>query len=51
MPMRVRFADLANEQLPANRLPSLRATLTEVETRDFVEEVVRRWRTVARREQ
>lgn len=51
MPMRVRFADLANEQLPANRLPGLRASLTEVETSDFVEEVVRRWRTVARREQ
>ena len=50
MPMRVRFSDLASEALPANRLPSLRATLTEVETSDFVEEVVRRWRTVARRE-
>lgn len=50
MPMRVRFSDLANNKLPANRLPSLRTTLTEVETSDFVEEVVRRWRTVARRE-
>jgi DNA helicase HerA-like ATPase len=50
MPMRVRFADLQSDSLPANRLPSLRATLTEVETSDFVEEVVRRWRTVARRE-
>ncbi|MGH6922304.1 MAG: ATP-binding protein [Propylenella sp.] len=50
MPMRVRFTDLPSEQLPANRLPSLRTTLTEVETSDFVEEVVRRWRTVARRE-
>lgn len=50
MPMRVRFKDLATDHLPANRLPSLRATLTEVETSDFVEEVVRRWRTVAQRE-
>lgn len=50
MPMRVRFADLPSEQLPANRLPSLRATLSEVETSDFVEDVVRRWRSVARRE-
>ncbi len=50
MPMRVRFSDLASNKLPANRLPSLRTTLTEVETSDFVEEVVRRWRTVARRE-
>ena len=50
MPMRVRFSDLATDHLPANRLPSLRSTLTEVETSDFVEEVVRRWRTVARRE-
>jgi hypothetical protein len=50
MPMRVRFTDLPNNHLPANRLPSLRATLSEVETSDFIEEVVRRWRTVARRE-
>lgn len=50
MPMRVRFTDLSSERLPANRLPSVRATLSEVETSDFVEEVVRRWRTVARRE-
>jgi DNA helicase HerA-like ATPase len=50
MPMRVRFTDLPNNQLPANRLPSLRATLSEVETSDFIEDVVRRWRTVARRE-
>ena len=50
MPMRVRFANLEAKQLPANRLPSLKSTLSEVETSDFVEEVVRRWRTVARRE-
>jgi hypothetical protein len=50
MPMRVRFTDLPTNQLPANRLPSLKTSLTEVETSDFVEEVVRRWRTVARRE-
>ena len=50
MPMRVRFASLPPDRLPQNQLPGLRSTLTETDTKDFIEEVVRRWRTVARRE-
>jgi hypothetical protein len=36
--------------LPQNQLPGLQSKLSEVDTKDFIEEVVRRWRTVARRE-
>ena len=50
MPMRVRFASLPPDRLPQNQLPGLRSTLTETDTKGFIEEVVRRWRTVARRE-
>ena len=50
MPMRVRFASLPAERLPKNQLPTLQTSLTESETRDFVDEVVERWRSVARRE-
>jgi DNA helicase HerA-like ATPase len=50
MPMRVRFASLPPDRLPHNQLPGLQSTLTETETKDFVDEVVRRWRSVARRE-
>jgi DNA helicase HerA-like ATPase len=50
MPMRVRFASLPPDRLPRNQLPTLQSTLSESETRDFVEEVVQRWRSVARRE-
>ncbi len=50
MPMRVRFASLPQDRLPQNQLPGLQSTLTESETKGFVEEVVRRWRSVARRE-
>jgi uncharacterized protein len=50
MPMRVRFASLPPERLPKNQLPTLQTTLTASETRDFVDEVVERWRSVARRE-
>ena len=50
MPMRVRFASLPPDRLPQNQLPGLQSTLTETDTKDFIEEVVRRWRTVARRE-
>jgi DNA helicase HerA-like ATPase len=50
MPMRVRFASLPQSRLPQNNLPSLRSTLTEAATSDFIEDVVRRWRAVARRE-
>ena len=34
----------------AKQLPTLQSTLSEGETRDFVDEVVERWRSVARRE-
>jgi len=50
MPMRVRFASLPQDRLPHNQLPGLESSLSETETKDFVEEVVRRWRSVARRE-
>lgn len=50
MPMRVRFASLPADRLPHNELPTLQSTLSEEDTRDFLDEVVRRWRTVARRE-
>jgi hypothetical protein len=50
MPMRVRFSSLPSERLPKNQLPTLQSTLNESETRDFVDEVVERWRAVARRE-
>jgi DNA helicase HerA-like ATPase len=50
MPMRVRFASLPPDRLPQNQLPGLQSALSETETKDFIEEVVRRWRTVARRE-
>jgi DNA helicase HerA-like ATPase len=50
MPMRVRFASLPVDRLPHNELPALHSTLSEEDTRDFLDEVVRRWRTVARRE-
>jgi DNA helicase HerA-like ATPase len=50
MPMRVRFASLPADRLPHNELPALHSTLSEEDTRDFLDEVVRRWRTVARRE-
>jgi hypothetical protein len=49
MPMRVRSTDLEQNKLPVNWLPGLRTTLTEVETSNFVEEVVRRWRILSRR--
>ena len=41
MPMRVRFASLPPDRLPQNQLPALQSTLSESETQDFVEEVVR----------
>ncbi len=50
MPMRVRFAALPQDRLPHNQLPGLQSTLSDTETKDFVNEVVRRWRTVARRD-
>ncbi len=50
MPMRVRFATLPADRLPHNQLPTLQSTLSESETSEFVEDVVRRWRSVARRE-
>jgi DNA helicase HerA-like ATPase len=50
MPMRVRFASLPPDRLPQNQLPSLQTTLSESETSDFVDDVVRRWRSVAQRE-
>ncbi len=50
MPMRVRFADLPHERLPQNQLPTLQSSISDMEDNDFVEELVQRWRTVARRE-
>jgi DNA helicase HerA-like ATPase len=50
MPMRVRFGTLPPERLPHNQLPTLQAKLSEGEMKEFIEEVVRRWRTVARRD-
>jgi DNA helicase HerA-like ATPase len=50
MPMRVRFANLPQERLPHNQLPTLQSSISDVEDNDFVEELVQRWRTVARRE-
>jgi len=50
MPMRVRFASLPPDRLPQNQLPGLVARLSESETGDFIDEVVQRWRSVARRE-
>lgn len=50
MPMRVRFASLPADRLPHNQLPTVQSNLSETETKDFVDDVVRRWRSVARRE-
>jgi DNA helicase HerA-like ATPase len=50
MPMRVRFADLPRERLPHNQLPTLQVAFSEPDEGDFVEELVQRWRSVARRE-
>lgn len=50
MPMRVRFASLPSDRLPQNQLPGLTSNLSESETGEFINEVVRRWRSVARRE-
>jgi DNA helicase HerA-like ATPase len=49
MPMRVRFAALPPNRLPQNQLPTLQKSLSEIETADFVDEVVTRWRMLARR--
>ena len=48
--VRVRFASLPSDRLPQNQLPGLKSDLSESETGDFINEVVRRWRSVARRE-
>jgi hypothetical protein len=50
MPMRVRFSSLPPDRLPQNQLPTLDSQLSEEETSDFVDELVTRWRSVARRE-
>jgi DNA helicase HerA-like ATPase len=50
MPMRVRFANLPPGRIPEYRLPEMQAKLSESDTRDFVEELVQRWRSVARRD-
>jgi len=50
MPMRVRFASLPQDRLPQNQLPTLESHLSEAETGDFVDELVERWRSVAKRE-
>jgi DNA helicase HerA-like ATPase len=49
MPMRVRFSEIAREALPQSRVAHLRNTMSAGETGEFVEDVVRRWRSVAQR--
>jgi DNA helicase HerA-like ATPase len=50
MPMRVRFANLPPGRIPEYRLPEMQSKLSDGDTRDFVEELVQRWRSVARRD-
>ncbi len=50
MPVRIRFASLPPDRLPHNQLPTLQSTVSDAEDDDFVEELVDRWRSVARRE-
>jgi len=49
MPMRVRFSSLAPDDLPRSRAQPLADTISDAESRVFVEEVVWRWRAVANR--
>ena len=49
MPMRIRFTALPADALPNSKVPPLKETLSAAQTSEFVEEVVRRWRSVAQR--
>ena len=49
MPMRVRFTSLPSHVLPSSKMHP-REGLPEAKTVDFVEDIVRRWRSVAMRE-
>jgi DNA helicase HerA-like ATPase len=49
MPMRVRFSSLSPDHLPRSRSQPLADTISDAESRVFVEEVVWRWRAVANR--
>jgi DNA helicase HerA-like ATPase len=49
MPMRVRFASLADHELPHRKMRSVREGLAEAQMSDFVEDVVQRWRSVEHR--
>jgi DNA helicase HerA-like ATPase len=49
MPMRIRFTALPPHALPNSKVAELRETLSEAQTSVFVEDVVRRWRSVAER--
>jgi DNA helicase HerA-like ATPase len=50
MPMRVRFSSLGPGELPNSKLAEPRKRMPDVNTGEFVEDVVRRWRAVAQRE-
>jgi hypothetical protein len=49
MPMRVRFSELPSRALPQSRMTQLRSSMSATETAEFVNDVVRRWRSVAQR--
>jgi len=50
MPMRVRFTSLPAHMLPNSKLATLGAGLSASQTSEFVEDIVRRWRSVAMRD-
>jgi hypothetical protein len=49
MPMRIRFTALPSHAVPNSKVPPLKDNLSPAQTSDFVEQVVRRWRSVAQR--
>jgi DNA helicase HerA-like ATPase len=50
MPMRVRFASLPPDAVPAHRLTTMRGELAGNATGDFIDEVVERWRSSTERD-
>jgi hypothetical protein len=50
MPMRVRFSELPSRAVPQSRMAQLRSSMSATETAEFVNDVVRRWRSVAQRD-
>lgn len=49
MPMRVRFSSLPSHLIPNSKTETSDADLSKEETRGFIDDVVRRWRSVAHR--